>query len=212
MKVHISAIFRSQTSEQAFKWTILESLENCSENNIHDVMFPASGTNLNSEYLSLSISSISLVVLGIVTFVVLQLICCGLIYFKMRKRCSVSAGQEQILLCDISSNHINHYDYITNPRMSDLPELPARPTQTTSCENSERPHISTSSEPEETDHVQSAAHHTGVDLIEPYLYIRNDLYADCLQHVGPDVTESSHAHYEIPKNYRSGENKIKNKQ
>jgi hypothetical protein len=204
MKLHTRAIFYSLTSVQASKWATLETLENCSENNIHDVMFPASDTNLtNSEYISLSISSISLVVLGIVTFTVLQIMCCGLMYFKIRQRCSVSAGQEEIMLCDRSCNHIHHYDYVTSPSTSDLPELPARPTP---CANSDKLHTSTSPEPEETGHAQSAALHTGVDLIVPCLYIRNELYDEWLHNVEPDVTESRRAHDEIPENYRSGEN------
>jgi hypothetical protein len=155
---------------------------------------------------------LSLVVLGIVKLTVLQIICCGQMYFKMRQRFSVSVGQENIMLCDRSSKNVRHYDYITSPSMSALPEVPVRPAQTTSCENSDKLRVGASPEPEETDHTRSAAIRTGVDLIEPYLCIRNELYDESLRNVEPDVTDSRHAHYKIPENYRSGEKEIRNKQ
>jgi hypothetical protein len=192
MKLNTGAAFHSQMSDDVSQWMRLESFENCSGNKVQDVMLPANGTNLTkSDYVPLSMSSLSLVVLGIVIFTVLQIICCGLFYFKMRLRYSASIGEEKIMMSDTSSNHIHHYDYI-----STLPELPARPTQTMSCENSGKLHVNTSPKPEKSDNVQTAALHTGVDLKEPCLYIRNELYDEHLHVVESGDNKSNHARVE----------------
>jgi hypothetical protein len=199
MKLNTGAAFHSHTSDDVSQWMRLESYENCSGNKIHEAMLPANGTNLKSDYTPVSMSCLLLVVLGIVIFTVLQIICCGVLYFKMRRRFSAIVGEEKIMLSDTSSNHIHHYDYISSHNMSTLPELPARPTQTTTYEHSGKLHVNISPKPKKTDNVQTAALHTGVDLKEPYLCIRNELYDES------DDNESHHARVEIPNNYRSGE-------
>jgi hypothetical protein len=181
MNLHIGAIFHNQKSEQASKWMTLESFENCSANKVDDVMFSVSANNVtDSEYISVSKSSLWLVALGILTFTGLQIICCGYMYFKMRQRFAVSAELEKVTSSDRSSNQIHDYDYITSPSMSKLPDIPARPTQTTPCQNGGNLPVRTAPEPEEPDPVQTADRPTRVDLKEPYLCIRNDLYAECL--------------------------------
>jgi hypothetical protein len=204
MKLSTGATCRNQTSDDASQWTRLESLDNCSGNKVQDAMFSESGTNVTkSDYVTVSISSLVLVVLGFVTFTLLQIICCGLLYFKKRLRFSVSAGEGKIVLSDTSSNYIHHYDYISSLNISTLPELPARPTQTTSCENSEKLHVNSSLKPEESDYVQSAALRIGVDLKEPNLYVRNELYDGRLQTVESDDNKPHQAHAETPENYRN---------
>jgi uncharacterized membrane protein YciS (DUF1049 family) len=194
MKLNTGATFHSQMSDDVSQWMRLESFKNCSGNEVHDAMLPANGTNLTkSDYVPVSTSSLLLVVLGIVIFTVLQVICCGMFYFKMRLRFSASVGEEKIMLSETSSNHIHHYDYISSPNMSTLPELPARPTQTTSCENSGKLHVNISPKLEKSDNVQTAALHIGA---QPCLYIRNELYDEHLHIVESDDNKSHHARVE----------------
>jgi hypothetical protein len=205
MKLNTGAAFHSQTSDVS-QWTRLESFENCSGNQVHDAMLPASGINVTkSDFVPVSKSCLSLVVLGIVIFTVLQIICCGLLYFKMRLRFSASAVEEKIMVSDTSSNNIHHYDYISSPNTSTLPELPARPTQATSCENSGKLHVNNSPKSVKSDHVKTAALRIGVDLKEPCLYICNELYDEHSLTVESDDNKSHHSRAETPENIRSGE-------
>ncbi|PNF27710.1 hypothetical protein B7P43_G13762 [Cryptotermes secundus] len=200
MKLDTGTAFHRQMSEDVSQWLRLESFQNCSGNEIQDAMLPASGTNLTkSDYILVSMSTLLLVVLGFVIFTVLQIICCALLYFKMRLRFAAIVGEEKIMQSDTSSNNIHHYDYISSPNMSNLPELPARPSQTESCENSGKLHVNKSPKPDKCGNVQTAALHIADDLQEPCLCIRNDLYEEQLLMVESVDNKSHHALVETPR-------------
>jgi hypothetical protein len=123
----------------------------------------------------------------------------------MRPRFSASAGEEKIILSDTGSSNIHHYEYISSPNVSTLPELPARPTQPTSCENRGKLHVNTSPKSVKSDLVKSADFHIGDDLKEPCLYISNELYEEHLHIIESDGNKSHYARAETPEDIKSGE-------